>query len=443
MKWGLTIIIQLFTVLVIGQKQLILEWEFLDANQEIISDKFYATISKGKVLYFADSVESNYLTKFNISDGESLQFQISSPFFVPIDKTILITNKILKKGSLNISFPVEFMGQDLEVVDIRAYYQPSIVYSSEAEHVTDFEMDSLGQLVLVVYEKKLHKSAKLIIRNDDGTDRVLRCPNQVVGLEKDYLNRVYLHTEEESYLVHTSGDVGFEKIDKSFYEDQIKPIASEHSELVFFSNYNPLYPAVDYFAVDKRDSNYQTLIHVEDDEIMEHYRAEYKYVDVRTKLWAWDMEIASGIDREIWVGASVFTNTLYYESPFVPFFIQNDTAYISDHYKNKLYKFSTDDDVNLIDSADIDYHLARRKTGWRRTVLQDPITEKTYVFYDKTGYGKIHELYTNDGSLSKAMPLFYRYVEKVAIYNGEVYYIYRPFGSIQKKYLYKEPLRFE
>ncbi|MCC5924571.1 MAG: hypothetical protein JJT77_12360, partial [Crocinitomicaceae bacterium] len=229
----------------------------------------------------------------------------------------------------------------------------------------------------------------------------------------------------------------------SFYDEQIKPIASEYAEKVFFSNYNPLFPAVDYFVVDKKDSSYQALLYVEDAEIMEHYRAEYKYVDVRTKLWAWDMEIASGIDREVWVGAAVFTNSLYYEPPFVPFFTQSDTAYISDHYKNQLYKFSIDEDIILVDSIAIDYHLEKRKTGWRRVVLQDPITEKTFILYDKAGYSNIRELCASDGALSQTMPLFYRYVEKVAVYDNWVYYIYRPFGSIQKKYLYKEPLKFE
>jgi hypothetical protein len=443
MKWSVFIIIQLLCVLAIGQKEITFHWKFEDADKETISDHFYATISKNKVLYFADSVKSNDVYKLNASAGESLRIRISSKYFLPIDTLVLITEKTIRKGALHLTFPVKFLGQDLDVIDIRAYYQPTIVYSSEEEHVADFEMDSLGQLVLLVYEKKLQKSAKIVIRKEGHPDRMMRSPKFTNRLEKDYLGRLYLHTEDECYLLHTSGDMGLQKIDKSFYEEQIKPIASEYAEKVFFSNYNPLFPAVDYFAVDKKDSSYQTLLYVEDAEIMEHYRAEYKYVDVRTKLWAWDMEIASGIDREVWVGAAVFTNSLYYEPPFVPLFTQNDTAYISDHYKNQLFKFAIDNEIELVDSIAIDYHLDKRKTGWRRVVLQDPITEKTFVLYDKAGFSHIRELHPNDGTLSQNMPLFYRYVEKVAVYDNSVYYIYRPFGSIQKKYLYKESIKFE
>lgn len=36
--------------------------------------------------------------------------------------------------------------------------------------------------------------------------------------------------------------------------------------------------------------------------MMELYRSEFKYVDVRTKLWAMDKEHETGIDKEIWVG---------------------------------------------------------------------------------------------------------------------------------------------
>ncbi|MCC5922435.1 MAG: hypothetical protein JJT77_01510 [Crocinitomicaceae bacterium] len=443
MKWGVVCIIQLFSVFVLGQKEITFRWNFNDPKQEVLMEDFYVTISKGKVLYFADSVRSNDEYKWNVSAGENLHIRINSKYYLPIDTLFRITEKNIKRGLVNLNFYIQFTGQDLDVVDIRAYYQPAIVYSSEEEHVADFEMDTLGQLVLLVYEKKLPKSAKIILRKEGNTDRVMRCPSLASHLEKDYLGRIYLKTEDANYLVHTVGDIGIQKIDQTYYEEKIKPIASEYSEKVFFSNYNPLYPAVDYFAVDKKDSSYKNLLYVEDAEIMEHYRAEYKYVDVRTKLWAWDMEIASGIDREVWVGAAVFTNSLYYEPPFVPFFRQCDTAYISDHYKNQLYKFTIDSEIELVDSIAINYHLDKRKTGWRRVVLQDPITEKAYLLYDKAGYSHIRELHPHDGSLSSVMTLFYRYVEKVAVYDNEVYYIYRPFGSIQKKYLYKESLRFE
>ena len=41
--------------------------------------------------------------------------------------------------------------------------------------------------------------------------------------------------------------------------------------------------------------------------MMEFYRAEYKYVDVRTKLWAHQKQIETGIDKENGDGATVFT----------------------------------------------------------------------------------------------------------------------------------------
>ena len=42
--------------------------------------------------------------------------------------------------------------------------------------------------------------------------------------------------------------------------------------------------------------------------------------------------------------------------------------------------------------------------------------------------------------LLKNFPLYYKYVERLKIVNGEVFYIYRPYETVQKKYIYRERL---
>ena len=61
-----------------------------------------------------------------------------------------------------------------------------------------------------------------------------------------------------------------------------------------------------------------------DDFMMELYRAQYKYVSGRDKLWAFRKEQETGIDKEIWIGASVFTKDILFRPIYAALFVFND-----------------------------------------------------------------------------------------------------------------------
>jgi hypothetical protein len=181
-------------------------------------------------------------------------------------------------------------------------------------------------------------------------------------------------------------------------------------------------------------------MNIEDELMMELYRAEYKWADVRTKLWAKNRELQTGVDAEIWVGANYFTQSIYYKELYAPLFHRNDSLFVFDYYKDKLYTF--DVNGNPIDSVAIYHHYNKRRTGWRSKLIQDKITGQIYALYDRAGYTYLGLIDTKSGEITEQVKLEYRYVEKVAVHDNMVYYVYRPFESIQKKYLYREGLPY-
>ena len=188
----------------------------------------------------------------------------------------------------------------------------------------------------------------------------------------------------------------------------------------------------------KTDSTYKTLLGVQDKPLMEQYRAEYKYSDVRTKLWAHQKQIDTGIDKEIWVGATVFTNSLYYTPLYAPLFVKHDSVLVFDHYENKLYKHTPKS--GIVDSTAISYHFNSRKSGWEHPLIQDQKTEEIYAIFMRNGYTFLSLLDTKTGQIIKTFKLYYKYIERIQIIDDIVYYIYRPYESVQKKYIYKEAL---
>jgi hypothetical protein len=151
------------------------------------------------------------------------------------------------------------------------------------------------------------------------------------------------------------------------------------------------------------------------------------------------MEAESGIDREIWVGANVFTNSIYYEKPYSPMFLINEELILFDMYNDLLCRIDAYN-CQVFDSIPIQFHHNRRKSNWEREIIQDPITKKVYALYDHVGNTALREINHETGELSTEIPLFYRYTEHVTIYDNKIYYIYRPFESIQKKYLYVQDM---
>ena len=81
-----------------------------------------------------------------------------------------------------------------------------------------------------------------------------------------------------------------------------------------------------------------------------------------------------------------------------------------------------------------------RKSGWEHPMIQDEITEDVYAIFMRNGYTFLSLLDTKTGDIIKTFKLYYKYVEGIQIIDNTVYYIYRPYESMQKKYIYKEPI---
>ena len=227
-------------------------------------------------------------------------------------------------------------------------------------------------------------------------------------------------------------------IPKDYFFKYIAPIVDTSLTRQFYSSYMDIYPAFEYGAVDLLDSSYKAILHIQDDLMMELYRSEYKWVDVRTKLWAKNLENQTGIDAEIYVGANVFTQSLYYQPVYAPLFLVRDTIYIFDYPKDMLRVFSIDG--KLIKSIPIFHHYQAKQTGFQKNLQQDRKTGNIYAVYEQEGHFYVGLINLQTGQINQKVRLAYRYVEKVRIHDNAVYFIYRPFESTQKKFLYKQKL---
>ena len=314
------------------------------------------------------------------------------------------------------------------------------VFGSTRYSVEDYSFLPEEKLLLLAYEKTLDKQAQLLLTDSkQALIDTYTIPSRALHLYRDYAANNYVVCEDKIYRINIRGEqIHLLSISDEDYYGFHHRVIDTIGDKYYYSNYNELYPAVKFYVTERNDSTHTELYEVKDDFMMELYRAQYKYVSGRDKLWAYRKEQATGIDKEIWIGANSFTHDILYKPVYAPLFIINDTVLIFDQYKNKILKF---DEYN--DSAGVyfmNYHQAPKGEEWEQPVIKDKLEELIYAIYNGGGYTYVRQIKYRTGLIGKTTKLKFRFIENIKIEKGYVYYIYRPFESSQKRFLYKEKL---
>lgn len=346
------------------------------------------------------------------------------------------------EDTITFRFEMEFIRvQDQEEVIVTAPGIPMVYFKSNQLSVADFEVMKSGEMLLLTYPKRLNKGNELLVYDGKNINRRFSVPDVAEELVLDYRGNPHVVCKKNVYgVILQKQDIKLSSLDKGYFMKYLAPILDSNKTKIYFSNFNKDYPAFDYFTYDQLDSSYSKILKIQDDLMMELYRSEYKWVDVRTKLWAKNLELQTGVDAEIYVGANYFTQSPYYKELYAPLFHRNDSLFVFDYYKDKLRTYNQLGEP--LDSVSIYHHYDKRRTGWESKLIQDSKTGEIYSLYDRAGFAYLGRIDVKTGSISEKVKLEYRFVEKIAIHNNFVYYIYRPFESPQKKYLYMERLPY-
>lgn len=408
-------------------------------NQETVQN-VQATIVMGDTSFYQQSNMQGQL-EFMAPTDINIDFKLSHSFYASASYDTKIPRNA--SDTTEFFFEMSFL-RTRELRDIHIYPPgvPDTIFASNRLHVADFELMNDGNILLLAYPKRLKKGSELIIYDGQKALINFQVPKLAKELIHDFRGNPHVVCEDMVYAIQRNGQkVGISQIPKDYYMTYVAPVVDTNLSKMYFSNFNPDYPAFDYFVFDDLDSSYKKIMEVKDDLMMELYRSEYKWVDVRTKLWAKNLEIQTGVDAEIYVGANYFTQSIYYKEVYAPMFHRNDSLFLFDYYKDKLYTF--DKSGNPLDSVEIYHHYNPKSTGWGKQLIQDESTGKIYALYDRSGYTYLGYIDTKTGQVKEQVKLKYRYVDKVAVRDNFVYYVYREFESIDKRMLWRERLPYK
>jgi len=228
----------------------------------------------------------------------------------------------------------------------------------------------------------------------------------------------------------------------------IQPCVAYETPFFYFSRFGPGHFSVEYTLVDVDRGERRPLRRVIDKEILKAFREENLHVgnsdfdrEMNHRLATINNEQKMGAIsaqnrsmREL-VDERRFLKEMHFKPVYAPLAAINEQLFIFDHLNSQLFQMELNG--TLLDSVVIDYHNDRR---WQREIIVDQHAGIAYAHYNKNGYAYLLPIDTETGQVGNAIRLEYRYPEKIKVRDGVVYYLYRPFGSIQRKYLYKENL---
>lgn len=354
--------------------------------------------------------------------------------------TLILSKKLFRKAVQDtIYLQIRLFGRDMGTFTVTAG-KPETVFGSDSLSIADYAF--FGQnFIMLAYEKRLKKGSRLMLVNPF---QEILCEAEINDearhLHTDYEGNVYVLCVDSVYKAIVNGHrLSFENLVPTEFYQRIYNIADTCQNHVFYSNFTDIYPAFSYYAYNWLDSSDYKLCTIEDEFTMELYRAEYKYANGQEKLWARRMEEKTGIDKQIWTGAKFFTNSLYYHPVYAPLYVWDDEVYVFDHYKNFLFQYEPGN-MWPIDSTAIAYHYLKGQQDWVQKLFQDNLYDDVYTGFQSGRNIHISKINFETGDLEKTTKLYHPYPERIKIKGGYAYYIYRPFESTQKKYIYRERL---
>lgn len=367
------------------------------------------------------------------------------------DTSLILDLRSLETDSIRIAIPLAFEVYEIPTAEISDVQLPDTVFGSKEYHVADFTF--LDQkLLLLTYEKEdrwkrqehventMYHGTKLVLFDgeDELHSRSLSAEGQ--SFYTDYLNDRFLVTNDGVFQIDLENDkLRAYEIEDEEFSKIIIPVFDTLKFHMLYSNWSAHFPAFEYYAYDPADSSHTLVSDIQDDLQMELLRSEYKYLDTRSKLQAYRMELKTGVDKE-YIAAQMtgFSNSLYAEPVYAPCFVLRDTILIFNHLEDKLEKR----DVGGKDQGEVAiyYHNDSERKHWEKMLIHDDVKDKIYSLYQRNGFAYLKEVNLDTGVAEKVIRLSYRYPENIKVHNDKVYYIYRPFESPQKRFLYSEDI---
>lgn len=265
-------------------------------------------------------------------------------------------------------------------------------------------------------------------------------PEEVMGLRRDLHNTVVIEGTSRAFgVARTTDDIELVPFGLEDLRGKVLPWTDSIPGWVLGSNTDKVMPAFDHIAFDPTTDSMRVVCTVMDTFMLSLFRSEYKYLKGPEKVMAMNLASELGVDREVVAGyMSGFQHNIWFKPVYAPLFVVGDTMLVFDHGSARLRKFTRD--FKEAGRAPLPYLSKFEGRDWSGRIIQDRKTSALYAVFRRNGYQWLRAIDPVSGLLGQRTRLTYRYAERTQVFNGSVYYVYRPFESLQKRSIYREKI---
>jgi hypothetical protein len=331
--------------------------------------------------------------------------------------------------------------------------RPEVVFERPDLHAADLLINDEGLWVLAYEHPRMLRAqadaSKEILRDvrlvllDTAFNEVASCPvpEDVFGLRHDLRNDVVIEGAVHAFGVGRRGkDIALRPFGLDELRHSVLPWTDSIPGWVIGSNADPTYPELDHLAFDPRRDSTRRICSVVDTFMMDLFRSEYKYMKGPDKVVAMNLAAQLGVDKETVAGyMSGFSHNIWYRPMYAPLFVVGDTMLVFDNVRGRMRKFTRS--FKAMGEVPLPYHAKTEGRYWSGRLIQDRATEQVYALFRKYGTTWLRAIDPVSGALGAPFRLANSYPDRVQVHAGKVYYIWRPYGSLQKRTIYRETLK--
>lgn len=338
---------------------------------------------------------------------------------------------------------------ELPALEVRVS-RPEVVFERKDLHVGDYVVNSDGLWVLAFGRRQLglrqgmagqtiwHGSRLYLLDTQFVELASGSIPSTACAMIRNHAGRPVVKALDHAWVVERDDrEISIGRIDAYTYQHAVLPWTDSLPCMLVGNTWTYDYPAFEHVGYNLATGKQEVICQVVDPFWMSIFRGSYKYMSGRSKVLAMDMAMAHGTDPEIIAGFMMGIDAdLRYKPPYAPLFVVRDTLCVFDHHKERIRRFSRA--LLPIDEIAITY---QRDRDWDRNLVQDRATGAVYTRYAKGSLTWLRRIDPTTGTMGAITRLTHPWPADIQVHEGHVYYVYRPYESLQKRTLYREPLR--
>jgi len=251
-----------------------------------------------------------------------------------------------------------------------------------------------------------------------------------------------LSTEHGRFEVGYAGNkLSIQKLSYDLVNLKNEQIVDSVPHGMYYSTFHAFAPEFDYILHrEKALFKDKFISSVSDSAQLYRWRACWRDLEGGERVAAMKQARAWGVEKEIAAGfLAGYHTSLYFRALHAPMFKLGDEFVLFNPYKDKIYYF--DEEGEPLREQIFNFPMNRYGLVWSEIIV-DPVSEKVYASMSYQTRTYLREIDLATGTVGEDMKLYHKNVEEVEIVDNEVFYIYRPFDSPQKKYLYSEIVKF-